>query len=237
MADAALEVTGLEVRYGEVPAVRDVSFRVAPGEVLALVGPNGAGKTTTLLTLMGSLQPSGGDIRLHDESLLGLAPEKVARRGLALVPEGRRIFGEFTVQENLSLGSVARPPGDDHSADLDWIYSLFPIVKDRLQQPAGYLSGGQQQQLAIARALIAGPKVLLLDEPTLGLSPAVVDALFAALEEIRRRGVTILMVEQRAQLAVGFADRSRVMRDGRLTLELGPRDAVEEGRLREAYFG
>lgn len=237
MGDSMLEVTDLEVRYGGVRAVREVSFRVDRGEVVGIVGPNGAGKTTTLLSLMGAVVPSAGDIRLEGRSLVRLAPEAIARNGMALVPEGRRIYGQFSVEENLRLGLVARRSGDGVEGDLEWIYSLFPVVRETLKRPAGLLSGGQQQQLAIARTLIARPEVLLLDEPTLGLSPAVVDDVFQALDEIRNRGVTIVLVEQRAQLAVGFADRTHVMREGRLTTQLTQANATDTERLSAAYFG
>ena len=239
MTDArpVLEVTGLEVRYGAVPAVRDVSLTVAPGEVVGLVGPNGAGKSTTLHSIMGLIKPSAGDVRLRGRSIVGMRPEDLARLGLALVPEGRRIFSEFTVEENMRLGALARRSSDGMAEDLEWVYSLFPIVEEFRKRQAGYLSGGQQQQLAIARALVSRPDLLLLDEPTLGLAPSVVSVVFDALAEIRESGVPILLVEQRAQQAVAFADRTHVMRDGRLTLSLSPDDAGDTEGLTAAYFG
>ncbi len=239
MTDArpVLEVTGLEVRYGAVPAVRDVSLTVAPGEIVGLVGPNGAGKSTTLHSIMGLIKPSAGDVRLRGRSIVGMRPEDLARLGLALVPEGRRIFSEFTVEENMRLGALARRSNDGVDKDLEWVYSLFPIVEEFRKRQAGYLSGGQQQQLAIARALVSRPDLLLLDEPTLGLAPSVVSVVFDALAEIRESGVPILLVEQRAQQAVAFADRTHVMRDGRLTLSLSPDDAGDTEGLTAAYFG
>ena len=236
-APPVLEITGLEVRYGAVPAVRDVSLTVASGEVVGLIGPNGAGKSTTLHSIMGAIKPTSGDVRLRGRSIVGITPEDIARLGLALVPEGRRIFSEFTVEENIRLGTLARRSSDGMDEDLEWVYSLFPIVAEFSDRTAGLLSGGQQQQLAIARALVSRPDLLLLDEPTLGLAPSVVSVLFDALAKIRESGVTILLVEQRAQQAVAFADRTHVMRDGKLTLSLSPEDAGDIESLTAAYFG
>ena len=237
MANAALEVDDLDVRFGPVQAVRDLGFRLEPGEAVALIGPNGAGKSTTLLAIMGAARPQSGDIRFGNQSLVGLAPETIARLGIALVPEGRRIFSEFSVEENLRLGFLGRRSTDGLDDDLAWVYSLFPIVQEFGSRPAGQLSGGQQQQLAIARALVADPEVLLLDEPSLGLAPTVVDGLFDALAEIRRRGVTILIVEQRAELAVDFADRTLVMRNGEIALTLSGDDPLDPDQMAAAYFG
>ena len=237
MLDAALEVVDLNVRFGPVQAVRGLAFKLEPGEVVGLIGPNGAGKSTTLAAIMGAAHPQGGDIRLGDRSLVGLAPEGIARLGIALVPEGRRIFSEFSVEENLRLGFLGRKTSDGLDEDLAWVYSLFPIVKEFGNRAAGQLSGGQQQQLAIARALVARPTVLLLDEPSLGLAPTVVDGLFDALEEVRQRGVTILLVEQRAELAVEFADRSLVMRNGEVALTLSGDETLDPEQMTAAYFG
>ena len=232
-----LEVEDLEVRYGAVPAVRGVTLQVAQGEIVGLIGPNGAGKSTTLHAIVGLLRPHRGDIRLQGRSLRQRPPEAVARAGVALVPEGRRIYADMTVEENLRLGMAARPTRAGVDEDLDWIYSLFPVVKEFRSRPAGALSGGQQQQLAIARALIARPRVLLLDEPSLGLAPTLVRVVFSALAEIRARGVTVLLVEQRAQRTVAFADRTYVMANGRLRMTLHPADAADSDRLVAAYFG
>ncbi len=237
MSEAALEVRDLEVRYGAVPAVRSLSFTVDTGEVIGLVGSNGAGKSTALLSITGVIPPSKGDIQLRGQSIAGHGPETISRAGISLVPEGRRIFAELTVEENLRLGFVGRGSRGGSAEDLEWTYELFPIVRDSRRRLAGQLSGGQQQQLAIARALVAGPDVLLLDEPSLGLAPAVVDTLFDALGEIRNRGVTILLVEQRAERTVAFADRTHVMRNGELVLTLTPADAGDRERMTEAYFG
>jgi branched-chain amino acid transport system ATP-binding protein len=240
MADApsaVLEVAELEVRYGRVPALRGLSFAAARGECIGLVGPNGAGKSTTLHAVMGVVRPSRGDVRLHGRSIVGAAPEAIARSGIALVPEGRHIFGHFTVEENLRLGLVGRRSKDGVAEELERVYALFPVVEQSSRRLAGALSGGQQQQLAIARALVASPDVLLLDEPSLGLAPSVVDVVFDRLEEIRRAGVTLVVVEQRAQLAVGFADRTYVLANGELRLTLSPADADNRELLTSAYFG
>jgi branched-chain amino acid transport system ATP-binding protein len=237
MAEALLEIESLEVRYGAVPAVRGASLTVGRGEIVGLVGPNGAGKSTTLLTIMGVLPAANGSIRYDGNSILGTRTERIVRSGIALVPEGRHIFDDLTVEENLRLGLVGRSQTDGVEADREWIYGLFPVVRDFASRQAGVLSGGQRQQLAIARALIAKPRMLLLDEPSLGLAPSVVDTVWNALAEIRSGGVTILLVEQRAQITVGFADRSYVLGAGRIKMELTRADAGDTDRLVEAYFG
>jgi branched-chain amino acid transport system ATP-binding protein len=236
MPDAMLEVRGLEVRYAGVPAVRDLSFEVGRGEVVGLVGPNGAGKSTTLLAVMGMVAPSAGAVLLAGKPLAGRKTEAIVRAGVALVPEGRQIFPELSVEENLRLGLVGRRSSEGAADDLERVAALFPVVESSRHRPAGVLSGGQQQQLAIARALVARPEVLLLDEPSLGLAPSVVDDVFAALAEIRASGVTILLVEQRAQFAVGFADRTHVLANGELRLTLTPADAGDTERITAAYF-
>ncbi len=232
-----LEVEGLEARYGAVRAVRGVSFQAERGSVVGLIGPNGAGKSTTLQAIMGVVPARGGDIRLAGRSIVGLPSEAISRLGLSLVPEGRRIYADFTVEENLRLGLVGRGSRTEVAEDVERVYDLFPVVRDFRHRQAGQLSGGQQQQLAIARALVASPHVLLLDEPTLGLAPTVVEALFEALAEIREQGVAIVLVEQRAVVTVAFADRTHVMRNGELVLTLTPGDAGDTDRLTAAYFG
>jgi len=232
----ALELDGLEVRHGAVHAVRGLSLSVDRGEIVGLIGPNGAGKSSTLHAVMGLVPPAGGDIRLRGRPLVGRRPEDVARAGVALVPEGRRIFAELTVEENLRLGVAGRRDGGDRRAALARAYELFPVVGEFRKRHAGALSGGQQQQLAIARALVAEPDVLLLDEPSLGLAPRVVDVVFEALREIRARGIAILLVEQRAQRTVALADRSHVLSNGRLRLTLGPESADDTDTLVSAYF-
>ena len=231
-----LVVEGIEVRYGVVAAVRGVSFEVRPGEIVGLIGPNGAGKSSTLHAIMGAAPVTGGDVRLGGASLLRRSSEDVARRGIALVPEGRRIFAELSVEENLRLGLAARRSRGDPAAVLDRAYELFPIVEEFRRRPAGALSGGQQQQLAIARALVAEPDVLMLDEPSLGLAPRIVDVVFDALAAIRESGLAVLLVEQRAQRTVALADRCHVLANGELRLTLGREDAADTDTLVAAYF-
>jgi branched-chain amino acid transport system ATP-binding protein len=231
-----LVVERLDVRYGAVHAVRGVSFEVAPGEIVGLIGPNGAGKSSTLHAIMGAVPIAGGDVRVGGTSLRGRRPEDVARSGLALVPEGRRIFAELTVEENLRLGLAGRRSGGDAEAAVRGVSELFPVVAQFRRRQAGALSGGQQQQLAIARALVAEPDVLLLDEPSLGLAPRVVGAVFEALADIRDRGLAVLLVEQRAQRTVAIADRTHILANGELRLTLGPEDAADTETMVAAYF-
>jgi branched-chain amino acid transport system ATP-binding protein len=235
MGEPALEVERLEVRYGAVAAVRDVSLGVESGEIVGLIGPNGAGKSTTLHAITGLVTAYGGDVRLAGHSILGRPPEAIAHQGVALVPEGRRIFADFSVEENLRLG-LAAPRGRDGRGSLAEAYELFPVLRNYRRRSAGALSGGQQQQLAIARALVARPQVLLLDEPSLGLAPTMVDNVFAALVQIRKRGVTILLVEQRAHRTVALADRTHVLANGELRMTLGPGDADDTDKLVAAYL-
>jgi branched-chain amino acid transport system ATP-binding protein len=188
-AEPVFALEALDVSYGSVPAVRGLSLELGPGEVVGLIGPNGAGKSTTLHAIMGLVPAQRGEIRLRGRSLRGRTPESVARSGVALVPEGRRIFAELTVEENLRLGLAGRRSGTGSGEAVQEVFGLFPIVEEFRKRPAGALSGGQQQQLAIARALVAGPDVLLLDEPSLGLAPKVVDVVFEALAAIRERGI------------------------------------------------
>ena len=231
-----LVVDNLDVRYGAVGAVRRLSLTVAPGEIVGLIGPNGAGKSSTLHAIMGVAPVSGGDVRLGGASLVGRRPEDVARSGIALVPEGRRIFGELTVEENLRLGLAGRRSQAGAVDAIDQAYELFPIVHEFRRRAAGALSGGQQQQLAIARALVAEPDVLLLDEPSLGLAPRIVDVVFDALALIRERGLAVLLVEQRAQRTIALADRCHVLSNGELRLTLDRSDATDTDKLVAAYF-
>jgi branched-chain amino acid transport system ATP-binding protein len=225
----------VEVRYGRVAAVRGLSLEVQKGELVGLIGPNGAGKSTTLHAVMGAVPISGGEVLVDGVPVAGRAPEAIARSGLALVPEGRRVFASFSVEENLRLGLAARRNGDAGEA-LEEAYELFPMLKESRRRPAGVLSGGQQQQLAIARGLVAGPRLLLLDEPSLGLAPTVVDSVFETLARIRERGVTVLLVEQRAQRTVALADRTYVLANGELRATLAPADAADTDRLVAAYL-
>jgi branched-chain amino acid transport system ATP-binding protein len=231
-----LVVEDLRVRYGGVEAVRGLSFEVRPGEIVGLIGPNGAGKSSTLHAIMGAAPVTGGDVRIDDRSLRGRSPEDIARSGIALVPEGRRIFAELTVEENLRLGLAARRSRTDVDEVLRSVYELFPIIGDFRRRQAGALSGGQQQQLAIARALVADPHTLLLDEPSLGLAPTIVDVVFDALAAIKERGLAVLLVEQRAQRTVAASDRSHVIANGELRLTLGPEQAGDTAAMVEAYF-
>jgi branched-chain amino acid transport system ATP-binding protein len=203
---------------------------------VGLIGPNGAGKSTTLHAIMGVVPVRGGEIRFAGESIRGRAPEVIARAGIALVPEGRRLFAELTVEENLRLGLAARSRSNGSEAALAEVGKLFPIVDEFRHRPAGALSGGQQQQLAIARALVAGPSILLLDEPSLGLAPTVVDLVFSTLQTIAERGIGILLVEQRAQRTVALADRTHVLANGELRLSLAPADAADTDRMVAAYL-
>jgi branched-chain amino acid transport system ATP-binding protein len=230
----ALAVENLSVRYGAVEAVRGLSLEVRPGQIVGLIGPNGAGKSSTLHAIMGFAPLTGGDVRLDGRSIVGRRPEDVARQGIALVPEGRRIFGELTVEENLRLGLAARTKRN--GSGLAGAYELFPMLREFRSRHAGALSGGQQQQLAIGRALAAEPEFLLLDEPSLGLAPKIVDVVFDALAQIRDAGLAVLLVEQRAQRTVALADRSHVLANGELRLTLGPEDAGDTDRLVSAYL-
>ena len=231
-----LEVDGLGVRYGGVAAVRDLDLDIGSGEIVGLIGPNGAGKSTTLHAIMGAAPVHTGDIRLAGRSIRGRPPEAIARSGIALVPEGRRIFAELTVEENVRLGLSGRRTQGGSAEALEEVYALFPVLRDFRRRQAGALSGGQQQQLAIARALVASPDLLLLDEPSLGLAPKIVDVVFEALAEIRRSGISVLLVEQRAQRTVAFADRTYLMANGAVRLTLTPADAGDTETMVHAYL-
>jgi branched-chain amino acid transport system ATP-binding protein len=236
-SNRVLTIENLTVQYGGVPAVAGVSFHVDAGELVGIIGPNGAGKSSTLLALVNAVRSSSQRLELRGVSISGKAPEFVARRGLALVTEGHHIFGELSVADNLKLGRVARSSALGLEADMEWILDLFPILREFHSRSAGLLSGGQQQQLAIARALISSPYLLVLDEPSLGLSPTAVDTVFAAIEAVRQRGVAVLLVEQRAQQAVAAADRTHVLSEGRVTMTLTPSDASNSELLTKAYLG
>ncbi len=236
MTAPVLRVKGVSIGYGGSHVVRDLSLELCAGEILGLIGPNGAGKSTTLHALMGLVPLRSGDVELDGRSLRRRSPETIARSGMALVPEGRRLFGELTVEENLQLGLAGRRKNGVARDPLDDAYGLFPILEEFRGRPAGVLSGGQQQQLAIARALVAEPRVLLLDEPSLGLAPNVVDLVFSTLGTIRDRGLAILLVEQRAQRTVALADRTHVLANGELRLTMTPEDAADTDRMVAAYL-
>jgi branched-chain amino acid transport system ATP-binding protein len=236
-SDLILEIRDVEVRHGAVPAVRGASIDVGAGEIIGLIGANGAGKSTMLLTVMGAYRPHRGEIRFRDAPITAMRPEEIVRSGVALVPEGRHIFADLTVEENLQLGLVGRRTREGVEDALEWIHELFPVVWEFRSRPAGALSGGQQQQLAIARALLADPELLLLDEPSLGLAPTVVMSLWDALRGIRERGVTIFLVEQRAQITIELAERTYVMHNGEIRTVLRPEHSHDTERISEAYFG
>ncbi len=232
-----LGVDGLEVSYGPVRALRGVTLNVAAGEMVSVVGPNGAGKSTLLLAIAGALVPSAGEIRFKDESILGRPTEAVARLGISLVPEGRNIFTQLTVEENLRLGTQMRRDRDRIELDFSEMLAVFPILGERLSSPGGKLSGGEQQQLAIARALMTGATVMLLDEPALGLAPIVVETVYSVLHRLRsERAMTLLIVEQSTHRALENADRVYVLRQGRIELE-GPSGELDEKAVEQAYFG
>jgi branched-chain amino acid transport system ATP-binding protein len=232
-----LQVSDLTVHYGRIAGVRRLCLEVKEGEIVGLVGPNGAGKSTTLSAIVGALSPTEGSITFEGRSLVGDAPERIVRRGIALVPEGRRIFGTLTVAENLQLGMTPRRDRLGARGDLEGILERFPSLRTYYNSSAAKLSGGEQQQLAIARALLSRPQLLLLDEPSLGLAPKMVDLVFEVLRDLRVSGMTILLVEQNATRAIEFADRSYVLRGGTIVLE-GPRDdLLEASDFAAAYLG
>jgi branched-chain amino acid transport system ATP-binding protein len=231
-----LSVRGLGVGYGGIHAVRGIDFEVARGELVCLIGANGAGKSSTLKGLMG-LVAHGGDIRFDGERLAGLATHDIVARGLALVPEGRGIFGRLTVAENLDMGAYIRNDKPGIKADLARAYELFPRLHERRSQLAGTLSGGEQQMLAIARALMGRPRLLLLDEPSMGLAPLMVQKIYATIATIAAEGVTILLVEQNANLALKLSQRAYVMESGRITLSGASADLANDAQVRAAYLG
>ena len=232
-----LEVTDLHVRYGRVTAIHGLSFSVGAGEAVGVIGPNGAGKTTTLGTICGLVRPVSGAVVFEGRSLAGLSPEAIAARGLSLVPEGRHIFGTLTVEENLELGTTLRKDRRRAQEEIVELAERFPVLGRLFKSPASRLSGGEQQQLAIARALLNRPKLLLLDEPSLGLAPLLVAQIFAYLAELKEQGVTILLVEQNAGRTLAFADRTYILRSGTL-VSSGTRAELESQLdLARAYLG
>ena len=235
-AAIGLSIENLGVTYNGVPAVRGISFDVRGGEAVGLIGPNGAGKSSSLLGIIGAVTRSG-TVKVQGEDVTGLSPEKVVRTGVALVPEGRHVFNELSVNDNLKLGAVALRDKARYAELLEHVLTLFPILREFGARQAGLLSGGQQQQLAIGRALMSDPDILMLDEPSLGLSPTAVDTVFEALEIVRAAGKAILVVEQRAELTIAFCARTYVLHDGVITLTLKPEDAENVEVLTEAYFG
>jgi branched-chain amino acid transport system ATP-binding protein len=234
-----LSVQKLGVRYGAIQALFEVSVDVFEGEVVTLLGANGAGKTSTLRCISGLVPASSGDILFQGQSIRGLEAHDIVRRGLAHSPEGRRIFGNLSVAENLSMGAYIRPSSDKQAIqeDQDYCFQLFPRLKERLSQLAGTLSGGEQQMLAISRALMQRPKLLMLDEPSLGIAPVLVDAIFRAVVEINKKGTTLLIVEQNATAALGVAHRAYVLEVGHTTMSGPAKDLAKDPRIVEAYLG
>jgi branched-chain amino acid transport system ATP-binding protein len=232
-----LSVDGVTAEYGQVTALRGISLSVAEGEVVAVLGPNGAGKSTLLAAITGIKPVSQGAITFLDKPIARESPEKIVRRGIALVPEGRRIFGSLTVHENLVLGATVRTDKKAAAADMDDVLRMFPILAEYRQTTAGRLSGGEQQQLAIARALLTRPRLLLLDEPSLGLAPLVVKLVYEKLSELRAGGMTILLVEQSVELALTIAQRVYILRSGAIAFEGSAISSADRETLERAYFG
>jgi branched-chain amino acid transport system ATP-binding protein len=232
-----LTLERVAARYGRVAALEDVTLAVSAGELVCLIGANGAGKTTTLKTISGLLRPVAGRILLDGAEIHGLSPREILRRGIAHCPEGRRVFPYMTVRENLEMGAYVRADAQAVAADLARVFSHFPILAERRRQSAGTLSGGEQQMLAIGRALMARPRLILFDEPSLGLAPTVVETVFGIIDGIRRDGTTVLMVEQNAYMALQLASRAYVMETGRITLEGPARELVNDPHVRQAYLG
>jgi branched-chain amino acid transport system ATP-binding protein len=232
-----LDVQDTHTYYGNIRALRGISLSVDRGEVVCMIGSNGAGKTTTLKTIIGTLRPRQGQITLEGERIDGLTSDRIVRRGVAQAPEGRRIFPRMTVLENLELGAFAREDQEHVREDMERAFTLFPRLKERLQQKGGTLSGGEQQMLAIARALMARPKLLLLDEPSMGLSPIMVDTIFRIIRDINQQGTTILLVEQNARMALRVAHRGYVIQTGRIILHDTARGLLQSDLIRKSYLG
>ena len=236
MSDALLRVENLVVRYGDIRAVKGISFHVGRGEILALVGANGAGKTTTLRAISGML-PHEGEVSLDGHILGGLTPDRIVRLGLSHVPEGRGIFGNLTVMENLQLGAWIRRDKSARARDLAMVMDVFPRLQERSTQLAGTLSGGEQQMLAVGRALMSEAKILILDEPSMGLAPKLVQEIFSVIRQLNEKGTTILLVEQNANMALRLAHRACLLETGNLVLEGPASELLSNPRVREAYLG
>jgi branched-chain amino acid transport system ATP-binding protein len=232
-----LELKDIHARYGAITALRGVSISVSQGELVALLGVNGAGKSTTLACIAGVLRPWQGGILFENSSIVGKTPEQIARLGISLVPEGRDIFPSLTVEENLRLGAYTRSEKTEYRRNLDEVYDLFPVLKERLQQPGGTLSGGEQQQLAIARALMSSPRLLMLDEPSLGLAPALVDQIFDLIARLHGRGVTILLVEQNVDRSLEIVDRAYVLSTGLIESQGTPDQLRAHADIEGIYMG
>jgi branched-chain amino acid transport system ATP-binding protein len=232
-----LEITDIHTSYGNIRALKGISLNVEKGEIVTLIGANGAGKTTTLKTIIGTLKPQRGEIRFEGKGISSLSTNKVVRLGISHSPEGRRIFPRMTVLENLELGAFARADKQNVSADLERVFTLFPRLKERQHQKGGTLSGGEQQMLAMGRALMARPKLLLLDEPSMGLSPIMVEMIFETIGNIREQGMTILLVEQNARMALRIANRGYVIQAGHITLHDSADGLLRSDLVRKSYLG
>ncbi len=232
-----LELKNIQARYGAITALRGVSISVSKGELVALLGVNGAGKSTTLASIAGVLRPWQGDIVFEGRSILGKSPEQIARLGISLVPEGRDVFPSLTVDENLRLGAFTRSEKAEYARNLAEVFELFPVLKERLQQPGGTLSGGEQQQLAIGRALMSSPRLLMLDEPSLGLAPALVDQIFELIARLHQRGVTILLVEQNVERSLDIVDRAYLMNTGLVENQGTPQELRAHADIEGVYLG
>ena len=232
-----LDVRGIDVAYGGIRAVRQLNLHVHPGELVALIGANGAGKSTTLRAICGLVPLAAGSIHYQGQSLAGQPVHSMVRQGLVMVPEGRGIFPQLTIEENLYMGAYTRTDKDGVAQDLDGIFTRFPRLAERRKQTAGTLSGGEQQMLAMGRAILSQPKLLLLDEPTMGLAPIMVDKIFEVIADISQRGVTILLIEQNARLALEVSQRGYVLESGELTLQGPAHDLLHDPKVRAAYLG
>ncbi len=230
-----LIVRNLSIRYGGIEAVRDISFDVPDSKIVTLVGANGAGKSSTLRAIIGLVKPSGGSILLRDSYIRGRRTDEIVRQGITLVPEGRHVFPDQTVLENLKIGAYLRK--DDISEDLERVYTLFPRLKERSWQPAGTLSGGEQQMLAVGRALMANPALIMMDEPSLGLAPIVVQEIFNIIRRINEQGTTVLLVEQNANMALQIADYAYVIENGTITIKGTGKELLKNEKVRAAYLG
>ena len=230
-----LEIKDLQVRYGGIEAVKGISLEVPEGKIVTLIGANGAGKSSTLRTISGLVKPAAGSILFNGEDITGMDANEIVKRGITLVPEGRRIFPDMTVLENLKIGAYLRK--DNLDADIEWVYSLFPRLKERSWQAGGTLSGGEQQMLAVGRALMSRPKVIMMDEPSLGLAPIIVKGIFDIIKEINKQGVTVLLIEQNANMALKTADIGYVMETGRITLQGSGAELLTNEAVKAAYLG
>lgn len=235
MSDIILSIKDLKVNYGGIEAVKGISFDVPKGDIVTLIGANGAGKSSTLRAIAGLVKPKSGSIEFEGESLTGKDTTVIVSRGITLVPEGRRIFPDLTVLENLRVGAYMR--NDDITPDINWVYELFPRLKERSWQAGGTLSGGEQQMLAVGRALMSRPKLMMMDEPSLGLAPLIVRDIFSIIKEINKRGVTILLIEQNANMALSTADTGYVMETGRITMTGPGKELLANEAVKAAYLG